>query len=122
MLIVAGGGGSSADRAGAGGVPDLGQVPEPGAGVVAAGLGPVVAVLGGEGDEGDLVLAAVDREGPGAVAAGRPVGAGAGEREAGSRAVPVPGGSWEPGAAAYGAFPVPVAGRIRARWRVPAGR
>src|ERR1051325_6014916 len=35
VLVVALAGGPAADRAGAGGVPDLGQVPEPGAGVVA---------------------------------------------------------------------------------------
>ena len=37
MLEVAGPGGSPAHRAGAGGVPDLGQVPQPGFWVVAFG-------------------------------------------------------------------------------------
>ncbi|HEY6315906.1 MAG TPA: hypothetical protein VIY52_34575, partial [Streptosporangiaceae bacterium] len=45
--------GPSAGRAGARGVPDLGQVPEHDAGVVAAGLAPVVALPGGQGPEGD---------------------------------------------------------------------
>ena len=49
VLEVAGGGRSPADGAGAGGVPDLGQVAELDAGVVALGLKPVVAVLGGDG-------------------------------------------------------------------------
>src|SRR5207302_7772665 len=49
VLEVAGPGGPSADRAGAGGVPDLGQVPEPDPGVVAAGLVPVLAVVGVQG-------------------------------------------------------------------------
>src|SRR5690349_8104843 len=100
VLVVALAGGAAADRAGAGGVPDLAQVPEPGAGVVAAGLVPVVAVFGGEGFEGDLVLAAVDGQGPGSGAAGRPVAGGAGEAEGGPRSVPVSGGSRGPGAAA----------------------
>ena len=39
--------------AGAGGVPDLGQVPQPDPGVVAAGFVPVVAGVGGERVEGD---------------------------------------------------------------------
>ena len=53
MLEIAGGSRSAADRAGAGGVPDLGQVPQLDAGVVTLGLEPVVAVLGGNGVEGD---------------------------------------------------------------------
>src|SRR5260370_39992339 len=45
VLKIALGGRTPAGRAGAGGVPDLGQVPQPGPGVVAGGLEPVVAVL-----------------------------------------------------------------------------
>jgi hypothetical protein len=43
VLEVALGGGPPADGAGAGGVPDLGQVPEPDPGVVPPGLVPVLA-------------------------------------------------------------------------------
>lgn len=110
VLEVALAGGPAADRAGAGGVPDLGQVPEPGAGVVAAGLEAVVAVLGGEGMEFDEELPAVDAEGPGPEAAGRPVAAGAGEAEGGLRSVPVAGGSRGPGAGVPGGVPVVVGG------------
>src|SRR6185437_10888714 len=46
VLEVAGRGGSPADRAGAGGVPDLGQVPQPGPGIVTPGLVPVHAGAG----------------------------------------------------------------------------
>src|SRR5690348_14332691 len=73
VLEVALAGGPSADRAGAGRVPDLGEVPESGARVVALGLEAVVAVLGGEGMEFDEEFPAVDRQGPGAGAAGRAV-------------------------------------------------
>ena len=53
VLEVALGGGPAADRAGAGGVPDLGQVPELDSGVVALGLEPVVAVPGAQRAELD---------------------------------------------------------------------
>src|SRR5205814_574660 len=53
VLDVALGGGPPAYRAGAGGVPDLDQVPEPGPGVVALGLVPVVAGVGGQRFYGD---------------------------------------------------------------------
>src|SRR5690349_24339440 len=49
MFEVALAGGSAADRAGTGGVPDLGQVPQPDPWVVAPGLEPVVALLGAQG-------------------------------------------------------------------------
>jgi hypothetical protein len=122
VLVVALGRGPAADGAGARGVPDPGQVAEPGAGVVAGGLEAVVAVLGGEGAEGDEVLPAVDGEGPGAGAAGRTVAAGAGEAEGGLRPVPVPGGSRKPGAAVPGAFPVALAALgLRSGAGVPGG-
>jgi len=68
VLEIALGGGSSADRAGAGRVPDLGQVPEPDPGVVAAGLVPVLAVVGVQGvDRDDQVRpAAGNAQPPGA--------------------------------------------------------
>ena len=85
VLEVALAGGSPADGAGAGGVPDLRQVPEPGAWVVAAGLVPVVAVVGGQGVQRDDQIGPVSRgaEPPGAVTAGRAVPAGRGEGEPG---------------------------------------
>src|SRR6185437_1584639 len=46
VLVVTLGGGPPAHRAGAGRVPDLGQVPEPDPGVVTPGLVPVLAVAG----------------------------------------------------------------------------
>src|SRR5690348_18241989 len=49
MFEVALGGGAAADRADAGGVPDLGQVPQLHPGVVSPGLEPVVTVAGAEG-------------------------------------------------------------------------
>src|SRR5690242_1658935 len=103
VLIVAGGGRSAADRAGAGGVAYLGQVPEPGAGVVAFGLEAVVAVPGGKGLEFDEEFPAEDCQFPDAMGAGRPVAAGAGEAEGGLRPVPAPGGSRGPGAAPFSA-------------------
>jgi hypothetical protein len=85
VLEVAGGGGPPADRAGAGGVPDLGQVPELDPGIMTPGLVPVVAVLGGDGVEGDDQVRPVSggAQLPGAVAAGRPGLAGGGEGEPG---------------------------------------
>src|SRR6478609_592662 len=53
VLEVALGGGPPADGAGAGGVPDLGQVPERDPGVVAPGLVPVLAGAGAEGVDRD---------------------------------------------------------------------
>src|SRR6185437_10665816 len=53
VLVVTLGGGPSAHRASAGGVPDLRQVPEPGPGVVAPGLVPVLAVAGVQGVDRD---------------------------------------------------------------------
>ena len=90
VLEVAGGGGAPADGAGAGGVPDLAQVPELDPGVVARGLEPVVAVRRGDRVEGDgqiWLSAGPGVQCPGAVAAGRPVLAGSGEGE--PRSVPV---------------------------------
>src|SRR2546423_7257576 len=73
VLGVAPGRGAAADGAGAGGVPDLGQVPEPGAGVVAAGL--VAVVAGGGGDRvdrgGQAGAGGGGVQAPGAVPAGR---------------------------------------------------
>src|SRR5438034_8619136 len=85
VLEVALGGGPLADGAGAGGVPDLGQAPEPGPGVVAAGFVAVVARVGGDRVQGD------DQAGPGsggaqppgAVPAGRAVPARSEERRGG---------------------------------------
>src|SRR5689334_3209847 len=84
VLVVALGGGAAADGAGAGGVPDLGQVPEPGPGIVTLGLESVVARVGGDRVDGDdeVRAGAGGAQPPGAVsAAGRPVAAGGGEGE-----------------------------------------
>ena len=59
VLEVALGGGPPTDGAGAGGVPDLGQVPQPGPGVVAPALEPMVTRVGGQRVQGD------DQVGPG---------------------------------------------------------
>jgi hypothetical protein len=89
VLDVALGGGPPADRAGAGAVPDLDQVLELDAGVVAAGLVPVVAGVGGQRFQGD------DQVGPAAGGA-QPPGAwppGGRSRLAGVNVKPVsPGG------------------------------
>ena len=53
VLEVALGGGPAADGAGAGRVPDLGQVPELDPGIVAFGFEPVVAGVGGDRVDGD---------------------------------------------------------------------
>ena len=97
VLEVALGGGPPADGAGAGGVPDLGQVPQPDPGIVAAGFVPVVAGVGGDRvDRDDQVRSGSGgAQPPGAIAVGRAVPAGRGEGE--------PGFSWRAGA---GAFPV----------------
>ncbi len=91
MLEVAGGGGAPADGAGAGGVPDLGEVPELDPGVVALGRKAVVAVLGGDRVERDGQVglsAGPGAQCPGAVSAGWAVLAGGGEGE--PWPVPVP--------------------------------
>src|SRR5262249_16723091 len=81
VLEVALAGGPPADRAGAGRVPHLGQVPELDPGIVAPGLVPVLAVVGGEGVERDDQVrpAARGAQSPGSVSAGRAVPAGRGE-------------------------------------------
>src|SRR5207237_742849 len=73
VLEVALGGGSAADRAGAGGVPDLGQVPEFDPGVVAVGFVPVVTRVGGDRVDGEDQVRPASRgaEPPGSVPAGR---------------------------------------------------
>src|SRR5690242_2805824 len=85
MFEVTLAGGSAADRADAGGVPDLGQVPQLDSGVVALGLEPVVAVPGAEGVELD------DEVGSGAGGA-QPPGP-----ESSRRPVPLLEGEAEPG-------------------------
>ncbi len=92
MLEVAGGGGAPADGAGAGGVPDLGQVAELDPGVVALGRKAVVAVVGGDRVERDGQVglsAGPAAQCPGAVSARWGVLAGGGEGE--PWPVPVPG-------------------------------
>src|SRR5689334_20097977 len=95
VLVVALGGGAPADGAGAGGVPDLGQVPEPGPGVVAFGLVPVVARVGGDRvDRDDQVRSGSGgAQPPGVISApgwAVPAGRGEGEpRRAGSGALAV---------------------------------
>ena len=76
VLVVALGGGAAADGAGAGGVPDLGQVPQLDPGVVAAGLVTVIAGVGGNRvDRDDQVRpGSGGAQPPGAVPAGPAVG------------------------------------------------
>src|SRR5690348_8114872 len=83
VLEVASAGRSPADRAGTGGMPDLGQMLQLGARIMAAAFKPVVAVLGGQRVEGDQQVRPVPGgvQPPGTVAAGRPVPAGRGEGE-----------------------------------------
>src|SRR5262249_2910095 len=83
VLEVGLGGGSAADGAGAGGVPDLGQVPEPDPGIVTAGFVPVAAGVGGQGlqDDDQVRSGSGGAQPPGAVAAGRAVPADRGEGE-----------------------------------------
>ena len=97
VLQVALGGGAAADGAGAGGVPDLGQVPQLDPGIVASGFVPVIAGVGGDRvDRDDQVRSGSGgAQPPGAIAAGRAVSAVRGEGE--------PVFSWRAGA---GAFPV----------------
>ena len=94
VLVVALGGGATADGAGAGSVPDLGQVPQPGPGIVAAGLIPVVAGVGGDRvDRDDQVRSGSGgAQPPCAVPARRAVPAGGSEgepRRSGAGALPV---------------------------------
>src|SRR6185312_14468438 len=85
VLEVGLGGRPPADGAGAGRVPDLGQVLQPDPGIVTAGLVPVVAGIGVQGLQGDDQVrpAAGGAQPPGAVPSGRSVPAGRGEREPG---------------------------------------
>ena len=88
VLEVTGGGGAPADRAGAGRVPDLGQVPQLDPGIMAFGLEPVVTVAGGDRVERDgqiWLSAGPGAQCPGAVSAGRSMLAGSGERESRTR-------------------------------------
>src|SRR5690348_11216693 len=92
VVDVALGGGPPADRAGAGGVPDLDQVLQPDPGIVAAGLVPVVAGVSGQGLQGDDQVrpGSGGAQPPGAVPAGRPVRAARGEGEPGLSGGPGP--------------------------------
>src|SRR5438477_10190259 len=80
VLKVSLGGGPPADGAGAGGVPDLRKMPEPGPGIVALGFVPVVAGVGGQRVHGDDQVrgAARGAQPPGAVPIGRAVPGGLG--------------------------------------------
>src|SRR5690349_3580985 len=85
VLEVRASGGPLAHRAGAGGVPDLGQVPQLDAGIVALGLVPVVTVPGRDrvdGEDPGPLPGDPGGEPPGAVPAGRP-GPGPGDGEPG---------------------------------------
>ena len=97
MLNVALGGGPTADGAGAGGVPDLGQVPELDSGIMALGFEPVVTRVCGQrvGGDDQVGPGPWGLEPPGTVPAGRAVPAGRGEGE--------PACSWRSGT---GVFPV----------------
>ena len=92
VLEVALARGPAADRAGAGGVPDLGQVPEPDPGLVAGGPEPVITGLGAEGIELDDQVRPVPggAQPPGPVPARRPLPPRGGETEP-RRPVSVPG-------------------------------
>jgi hypothetical protein len=104
VLEVAVPGGAPADGAGAGRVPDLGQMPQPGPGVVAAGLVGVLAVAGVQGVDRDDQVQPTARgaQPPGAVPAGRP------SRPAGVKQNPVPPGGGP--------------GPARFRWLLGSGR
>jgi anaerobic selenocysteine-containing dehydrogenase len=115
VLDVALGGGPTADRAGAGGVPDLDQVLQLDAWVVAVGLVPVVAVLGRERVQrhDQVGPGSGGVQPPGAVPAARPIPAGGGEGEPGrpgTRAFPVALGLG-PGAAVTDSVPLLVGDR-----------
>jgi hypothetical protein len=74
VLEIAVGGGAPAAGAGAGRVPDLGEVPERDAGIMTVGLVPVIAVPGGDRldlEEQVALAGEAGGEPPGAVAAGR---------------------------------------------------
>jgi hypothetical protein len=95
-------GGAAAGRGGAGGVPDLGQVPEHDARIVAAGLMAVVALAGGDRLDPDQQVRLAGQPGgqpPGAIPAGRSRLVIASEREPWAPAV-----CWLPG---RGPVPVP---------------
>ena len=84
VLEVAIGGGSSATRGRASGVPDLGEVAEQDAGVVAGGLESVITLFGGDRVQSDDQVRLPRGTGgqpPGAVATGRTVLVGGGEGE-----------------------------------------
>ena len=85
VLEVAVPGGPSADGAGAGRMPDLGQVPQLDAGVVAAGLVPVVARVSGYRIKSDCQAgpATGDAKPPSAVPSRRAVLPGGGDGNAG---------------------------------------
>ena len=112
---------AAAARSGAGGVPDLGQVPEQHPGVVAGGLVPVVAASRWRSARSAMSRSRCPGPGgqpPGPVAAGRAVRAGRGEGEPTVRR----GGSGRPGpvrrvCARLPWCPPVRAGRSRARWR-----
>ena len=133
MFEVSLGGGSPADRPGTRRVPDLGQVPELDAGVVALGLVPVVAVAGGdrvERDEQISLSAGPGAQPPGAVSARRAVLAGSREGEPRLCSVAGPAGRirstrrvgfarFRPDVERGSSVRV---GHSRARWRAPARR
>src|SRR5689334_5028768 len=98
MLEVALGGGPSAYRAGAGGMPDLSQVPELYSGVMSLGLELVVAVVGVQGVQlHDQVRAGSGgAQPPGPQPTRRPILVFAGEAEPGPWPVPAPGGAGRP--------------------------
>src|SRR5690242_2722277 len=117
----------AADRTDAGGVPDLGQVPQLDSGVAALGLEPVAAVLGAEGVELDdeVGSGAGGAQPPGPGSSRRPVPLFEGEAEPGP--VPAPGFRaglrLGPGAAVERGVPVLVdRGHAPARPRVPRRR
>src|SRR5580700_2052556 len=91
VLEVGSARGAAAAGAGAGGVPDFGQVPEHHPGIVAPGLPPVVAVPGGDRPDLDEQVLLTSGQSPGAVPAGRAglIGGGEGEPGTAGRIVPV---------------------------------
>ena len=138
VFEVAVAGGSPAGRGGAGGVPDLGQVPELDSRVMTGSLEPVVACVQGDRVQREEQVPLAGQAGgelPGAVSAGRPGLAGAGEGESRRRVaggsagrVTVAAGDRTPGRGGF--VPLGLAGcgssvrvgRSRGRWRVPARR